>query len=601
MSSKKNQTFKKDRSNVPTSDFANQPLKKKISFFSAMLVVVGSCIGSGIFFKAKSVLEGSQNSIILAMFCWIFVAFGVLCMGLALLEIASVRHDNLSLIGWCKTFNSRLTYKISKNYMFYLYTPIKGFFLPLYLIMAFQDGVASIYIQNGMPYNGFNTSADWAIIMAITIAIATYFIMVCGWSTRIANAQNVLITSVKFIPLVFAAVMGFVIFGMSGGLPSGSPFRPGFNPTSTSTVDALYTFKNLTPGFGFFIAASGILYAYDGFYGGSGIKTEMKEPEKSSSAVLIGLILVTVIYLVIAISMSLGSTAGNPQGLVQFFAQHNILPLFAAFQILIAIGIVGVVNGYNMFATRFVEDLVRDGELPFSNIGAKHLGRGSRIVGSIYILSITIPVIVLFSIIGGLAYINTTDANGVLFSSYANLPDALKNVIDASNTNIVIDGNVIYRYGTGVGSLYTFSDMVSNWSALFIFLFITLAIAGGLNNRKKKTIQVQEFKYFTAVAIASIICISLPIVLTILEPIANLFFLFRIPSDTANYTSNILIPRVMAVVMLFFYIGFAVLPTIIEDRIGIKKCGSIKKYEEEKLAKINLILNQSKGSDSNSI
>ncbi|MBR2857761.1 hypothetical protein IKE96_00890 [bacterium] len=47
---------------------ANAPLKKKIGFFSAMMIVVGSCIGAGIFFKAGKVLEYSQNSLILAIF-----------------------------------------------------------------------------------------------------------------------------------------------------------------------------------------------------------------------------------------------------------------------------------------------------------------------------------------------------------------------------------------------------------------------------------------------------------------------------------------------------------------------------------------------------
>lgn len=42
---------------------------KKISFFSAILVVMGSSIGAGIFFKSKSVLDNSQNSLILAIFC----------------------------------------------------------------------------------------------------------------------------------------------------------------------------------------------------------------------------------------------------------------------------------------------------------------------------------------------------------------------------------------------------------------------------------------------------------------------------------------------------------------------------------------------------
>ena len=51
-----------------TEGLANAPLKKKIGFFSAMMIVVGSCIGAGIFFKAGGVLTNTGNSVVLAMF-----------------------------------------------------------------------------------------------------------------------------------------------------------------------------------------------------------------------------------------------------------------------------------------------------------------------------------------------------------------------------------------------------------------------------------------------------------------------------------------------------------------------------------------------------
>lgn len=587
------------------SDFANASTKKKIGFFSAMLVVVGSCIGSGIFFKAQSVLNGSQNSIILAMFCWVFVAFATLCMALALVEIVSARNDNLSLIGWCKTFNSRLVYKFSKNYMFYLYTPIKGFFLPVYMIMSFQDAIAALYIQKGMPYTGFGTSADWTIVMVIAIAIAIYFNITCGYSIKIGNIQNWIITSVKFLPLILAAIIGFVIFGMNGNsLPAGSNFAPGFEQWNPSTMPAnqFYTFKVL-PGLGFFIAASAILYAYDGFYGAAGIKTEMKEPQKAPMAIVFGLVLTTVIYLIIAISMSLGSTAGNPQGLVHFFAKHNLIWLFAIFQIFIGIGIMGVTNGYSMFATRFVEDLVRDGELPFSKTGAKYLAKNNRLVGATYCLIITIPTIVLFCVIGSF-YINTSDTgNGVLFSNFAALENTpIYNTINASSYKdvLVIDGSIWYTYGTGIGKLYTFCDMVSNWSALFIFLFITLALIGGLKNRKTNNVQVTKFKYFKPMAWISAISIAIPIIFTIAEPFVNLIFLAKIPTNSPNYIDEVLVPRIMALVMLVFYACFATLPTFIEDKLGTKKYGSIEKYEHEKLKAIDIIMHKQINSDSNS-
>lgn len=50
------------------NNFANAPLKKKISFFSSIIIVIGAVMGAGMFFKAKTVLENSQGSILFSVF-----------------------------------------------------------------------------------------------------------------------------------------------------------------------------------------------------------------------------------------------------------------------------------------------------------------------------------------------------------------------------------------------------------------------------------------------------------------------------------------------------------------------------------------------------
>ncbi|MEG1739583.1 MAG: hypothetical protein RR266_04010 [Bacilli bacterium] len=46
---------------------AAAPTSKKIGFFSAMLIVMGSSIGAGIFFKSKAVIDGAHGNLILAI------------------------------------------------------------------------------------------------------------------------------------------------------------------------------------------------------------------------------------------------------------------------------------------------------------------------------------------------------------------------------------------------------------------------------------------------------------------------------------------------------------------------------------------------------
>ena len=128
-------------------------------------------------------------------------------MALALIEISSARNDNLSLLGWTKVFNSRTTFKASKNFMFYIYLPLTYFFMPLYVIMSLQDGIGALVNADMSPYN-FGTPVDWLIWTIISIAISVYFIYVSGISSKVGNIQNKIVTYIKFLPLAFVAIMG---------------------------------------------------------------------------------------------------------------------------------------------------------------------------------------------------------------------------------------------------------------------------------------------------------------------------------------------------------------------------------------------------------
>jgi amino acid transporter len=43
--------------------------KKQLGFMSCIIVVIGACIGAGIFFKNGSILTNTQGSIVLSVVC----------------------------------------------------------------------------------------------------------------------------------------------------------------------------------------------------------------------------------------------------------------------------------------------------------------------------------------------------------------------------------------------------------------------------------------------------------------------------------------------------------------------------------------------------
>ena len=555
------------------NNFANAPLKKKISFFSSIIIVIGAVMGAGMFFKAKTVLDNSQGSILFSVFSWLLTVVAVILMALALIEIASARNDNLSIIGWCQTFNSRVVYKACKNFMSYLYIPLTYFFLPLYFIQSIQDGVAAV--AGGSATIG-PASVDWLIVTIITIAVSSYFIVVCGFSSRIGNIQNYVITAFNFVPVFIAIIVSFIGVAQIGGIAGGQAgldnnlisqikFDPiQFVPSSTANLDKLYTFQMMSPGFGLFIGVGAIFFAYDGFYVTAGIQSEMKEPKKTPYALLYGLLAITVVYLLVAIAMSLGSTDGAPSGMKWIFEKNNIMPLYAVFQILIGVGVLSILNGFGLWSSRFYEDLIKANELPFSTKFINKLNQHRPRVGIAYSLVITLPIIFIFCTIGGLAYVNSGDYDSVVF-------------------------------GANLTRMYSFGDLMGTWASVGAFTFILLPIFGALRNRRTNDVYVEKTKVLIPSGIGCIIIMVPAIFITYFAPIADVLLLFRIPTTNTpnyNYLIDILIPRIMLVIVLILYIAGSFLPTNIEDYFLTKKYGSIQNGEGAKLEAIAKTTNQ---------
>lgn len=541
---------------------ATQSTSKKISFFAAMLIVMGSSIGAGIFLKAGGVLDSVQGSLVLAIITWLIAAFAVISMALALVEIASARNDNLSLIGWCKVFNNRSIYKASKNFMFYVYLPLTYFFMPFYMLLQIQDGVSGFLATTtdglGSPaLNVGNGKADWVIWLIIALAISIFFIILSGYSSRAGNIMNMGITAIKFLPLAFCGIIGFVFVGIFGAQTSefGAGIHAGINTSTALVNDAQTGFGGMSPGIGIFLAIGAIFFAYDGFYVTAGLQSEMKEPKRTPIAILFGLGATTVIYLIVAISMSMNGS-GSFYGFGDWLASENLGWLFGLVNVAIAIGILGIINGFAMWSPRFVEDLISENEVPFSERFKSRLNANKPKIGIIYCLVLSIPIVILFTLIGALAYPSVGAYQGFY-------------------------GNDEITPGLGgTPGLYNFCDIMGTWTAVLAFTFIMLPIAGGLKNRKIHFVKTDEKKWFTWSAYATVIIVSLALIFLFIEPFVNLALLSQSAFPGVTFTTAEIVGRVMKVFVLLLFVGIMIVPTFIEDKIHIKQYGSIAEYEK---------------------
>jgi amino acid transporter len=114
--------------------------------------------------------------------------------------------------------------------------------------------------------------------------------------------------SVKFIPIVFAFIIGFVFIG-NHEVPN--PWLP----SNTEPANNTPLFTNLSPICGIIASIPAIFFAFNGFTYPANLTSDMKEPKKLPLTMTLGLIIVTVIYVGISVSMLISSSTGGVVGL----------------------------------------------------------------------------------------------------------------------------------------------------------------------------------------------------------------------------------------------------------------------------------------------
>lgn len=490
-------------------------LKKKMGFLSAIVLVISSCIGAGIFFKSGTILNNVHQSLALAVSAWVIAALGVIAMALALMEMCgtSTANGDKGFMEWNKIFNRRWIYYGCKNFMTFLYMPITYFFMPVYGMQSILDGLSSFGIDVSW--------VPWWLILICAFVIDAWFIYVSGRSSRAANIQNWIITAFKFLPLGIAMIIGFVIFGLSN-----NTLPPDINTSVTNHPS--WSLFGISPAFGLFTSLSAVFFAYDGFYIACGINTQMKKPKQVPLALIIGLSLVTTIYLLIAVSCIVGSTSGDWFGFKQFFESRGLGIFYGVVSLLISFGIFGIINSYAIWTPRFIEELIRDDELfNWTKKYKNRLNPDKPMVGiAISFITFT-PILVIFTLIGALGYIP---------SNYDNVNLAVR-------------------------KLYNFADLSSSWTAIIVFAFIALAIVGALKNRFTNKIHIpNKTKTFIPCSIIALLIISIALFTEFFAPFYNLFAMFHQLAIGNEVEEVHIISTVMLVVVLFIYVSLTFIP-----------------------------------------
>ncbi len=305
-------------------------LKEKYGLITAIAMVVGIVIGSGVFFKAEKVLTATGGNLPLGISAW---ALGGIIMVICAytFSILATRYSNVNgIVDYAENM-------LGKRY---------GYYLNWYLTFLYYPAMTSVLAWVSARYLGVILGLD--ITGGSVMVIAGLFLILSfalnALSPVLAGKFQVSTTVIKLIPLLLMGIIGTIV-GLSNGM-----IRENFT-TVVEVVEGGNT-KAL------FTALIATVFAYEGWIIATSINAELKNSKRNLPiALVVGTLIIVGVYILYYIGLAGGITnaemmAGGESGAKTAFT--NIFGDVAGVGIfvLVVISCLGTLNGLMLASTR---------------------------------------------------------------------------------------------------------------------------------------------------------------------------------------------------------------------------------------------------------
>lgn len=323
----------------------NNGLKEKYGLPTAICMVVGIVIGSGVFFKAEAVLNKTGGNMPLGILAWLIVGFIMIVCSYVFATMATKYEKVNGLVDYAEaTMGDRYAYNMGW-FMATLYTPC---------LVGVLAWVSARYVC---------VLLGWDITGGACMTIACLFLcldyVMNTIAPRIAGKFQVSTTVIKMIPIGVMAIVGTIMSFGNG--------RMAENIATMANAD-------ISVSTGLMGAMVAVAFAYEGWILATSINAELKNAKKNLPfALVVGSFIVVLTYILyyigihgvvssselmesgqnavkLAFTRMLGETAGN------------------LIFVLIVISCLGTLNGLTLSCCRGMYSLAARGQGPLPKV-----------------------------------------------------------------------------------------------------------------------------------------------------------------------------------------------------------------------------------------
>ncbi len=332
-------------------------LKKKYGLFTAISMVVGIVIGSGVFFKAQTVLQKTGGNVSLGVAAWVIGGLIMISCVLAFAMMAQKQVKINGVVDYAEAWVGKKYAYMIGWFMSTIYYPsltaVLSWVSARYTIVFLRSCWPDFpLVELGGSYAGAESilGPDCICIMMFYL-IMSYVINTLA--PKIAGYFQTTTTVIKLIPLFLMAIVGVIVGIFSRDQLLVQNFAAG------AIVEV--------EGSPLFAAVCATSFAYDGWIVVTTINSELKNAKKTLPlALILGGGIIMAVYILYYVGVTGGATVevlmadGATTAFTNIFGGFlgNILNLF------IAISCLGTMNGLMLGCTRGLYSIASRGEGP---------------------------------------------------------------------------------------------------------------------------------------------------------------------------------------------------------------------------------------------
>ncbi len=333
-------------------------LHRKYGLFTAICMVVGIVIGSGVFFKAQDILAMPGIDLPLGIIAWL-IGGAIMLVCLLAFSFMGQKYEKVNgLVDYAET-------TVGPMYGYYI-----GWFCSTIYYPAMTSALAWLSARYTLEFV-IGAFPDFPMLIPAAeggcvfgpecLALTLFYLCACYainvLSPKLAGKFQVSTTIIKMIPLALMAVVG-VIAGLTSGLLMENFAAPPVEAAAAGTNPL-------------FAAVCATAFAYEGWIIATAMNAEIKDSKKNlPKALILGGIVIVATYVLYFVGVAGGATTAELKASGTTVAFNNIFGsvLGSILKLFVAISCLGTTNGLMMASSRSLYALSARGQGPNPDI-----------------------------------------------------------------------------------------------------------------------------------------------------------------------------------------------------------------------------------------